>query len=1063
MSVASVSQSKAAQQLSIHRVSLSKICRYFSIDRAGAQLLNAIQKVIDLYNRTLKDNHYTEIAQHHGLADFHLIIYAQVNHSHSRLARWIQDLGCEQDLTSQRVHYIFFFYRQFQVGKEEMKEIFAATSGQAYRVVQKFSDFRFPGAVARRLFDPKILSSKNRPLVGDVLTYSEILKEGTEVSDAEAVNKLFTRVRFALRRDSSLFALPFFQNSKGGGLHRGIGAEFGLGLIRFGKDIHPDQYPALLSHLSIISRGEPTHAFAGAKTKATEVEKDSDEFDFLDYLHPVDFSKVPQLEKTLVNLVHKTVVQGEPFPPLDFCHKNRSEYFHGTDHQIHYDGKTIDCPASLSAPQMVQRLKNFKGLVKIKDAAAFTKELAKVTVSFSSQGKTEKDEFIKYLEGEMRDEKNGDVYWRLHTMWFEVQADYLGIIHQEFGKMVGKTLMGNTSSGSLSHLWPSPSQKEKNKAALKKKHEQECPLIKKKKTCKHKQQRYDVEAEYNQSYLPEVGVLLGDKICPQGIELFDILRYTQQELFLYHVKEGFGQKTRDACSQVYNAAHLLHSLRHRGFSNIAAQFFREATGTTDKKYPAEEKKKLEALGEKEFVKLFKKKIVFVYAFIDDSDKEGAPRWLSKDKGLKTRITPGDIVKAHDKFKKQGKKIFEALVKAQYLTPKGHLTSKFFAVSSKAPFNLTTLKVAAQRKALYQHLSTFGSQFDSTIAKLELLRIQRDLENLGFEFRICQIRRTDYPKDSGAASADDAKKDYASLDGLDDFGDDDLASLRKELVEDSDFTHGEDRFHIHPTKGDGACGLHALLGVEKEDEYVYDAPHPNAAVRKHFITTLRARYAEMEGEYQSCLVNLLKDYRGKNPSQYVKTVFDPLKDQMAELSAAVEAISTEEDTLKETQEEQFEAALEVEDDEIQTQLATQLGASLDLLRADAGRRNGLFRGDLDGVLQTLQDTEEGTALTQTRDALTDLEAQRDALYAAFVIRPEVLEAYVAACQKGSYYFSEREIGLAAHLFDKRAIIFAHRHLDQVFDPMPFGDEENDEVVIFHKGVHFSRCERLESEE
>ena len=65
----------------------------------------------------------------------------------------------------------------------------------------------------------------------------------------------------------------------------------------------------------------------------------------------------------------------------------------------------------------------------------------------------------------------------------------------------------------------SPEEKMAQKKKVAKNHKNTCDQGKK---CQHKT-KYDAEAEYNQRYLPKDDYLLGDKICPQGIELFDIL------------------------------------------------------------------------------------------------------------------------------------------------------------------------------------------------------------------------------------------------------------------------------------------------------------------------------------------------------------------------------------------------------------------------------------------------------------------------------------------------------------------------------------------------------------
>ena len=71
--------------------------------------------------------------------------------------------------------------------------------------------------------------------------------------------------------------------------------------------------------------------------------------------------------------------------------------------------------------------------------------------------------------------------------------------------------------------------------------------------------RTDVEGEYNLSYLNEKNFLVGDKACPYMIEIFDILMYTDKDLYIYQVKEEFGHKTRDDSLQISNAAKFINN------------------------------------------------------------------------------------------------------------------------------------------------------------------------------------------------------------------------------------------------------------------------------------------------------------------------------------------------------------------------------------------------------------------------------------------------------------------------------------------------------------------------
>lgn len=109
-----------------------------------------------------------------------------------------------------------------------------------------------------------------------------------------------------------------------------------------------------------------------------------------------------------------------------------------------------------------------------------------------------------------------------------------------------------------------------------------------------------------------------------------------------------------------------------------------------------------------------------------------------------------------------------LVKEGYLTAKYQLTSKYLA-ASQASFCMELLSVGLQRNALYDCLSKYQTSFDSTIAKLELISLKKELKNLGHELKILQIYRKDYRSEDVMKECEapvDLKQDLDSLPVLD---------------------------------------------------------------------------------------------------------------------------------------------------------------------------------------------------------------------------------------------------------------------------------------------------------
>lgn len=191
----------------------------------------------------------------------------------------------------------------------------------------------------------------------------------------------------------------------------------------------------------------------------------------------------------------------------------------------------------------------------------FSEKLKLFKFSFKHQGKVQNAALLDYIEGEVRVKDEGAVFWRLQTVWYQIHVDYLRVVHMEIRKILKSSLI---STDKLPHRWPSPESKEKCKKILAGK-------------------RYDVEAEYNQSYIDIEGFFLVDKICPQGIELFDLLHVNGEDncWYLFHVNEGFGQHTRDACSQIINAAKLLRSKKFKSATDVISEFYDMATAGGD--------------------------------------------------------------------------------------------------------------------------------------------------------------------------------------------------------------------------------------------------------------------------------------------------------------------------------------------------------------------------------------------------------------------------------------------------------------------------------------------------
>ncbi len=131
------------------------------------------------------------------------------------------------------------------------------------------------------------------------------------------------------------------------------------------------------------------------------------------------------------------------------------------------------------------------------------------------------------------------------------------------------------------------------------------------------------EKDYNKSYCGKEKTIVLDRITPEGIELCDILKYDENNVYLFHVKKGFDGAMRDLSSQIFTSAkRLLEDIK----SNKS--YLKKIYETMEIKYKDNNKSKNNCTEHykgqinsiEEFLNLFDKKIIYVLAIKDKSDR-----------------------------------------------------------------------------------------------------------------------------------------------------------------------------------------------------------------------------------------------------------------------------------------------------------------------------------------------------------------------------------------------------------------------------------------------------------
>lgn len=272
---------------------------------------------------------------------------------------------------------------------------------------------------------------------------------------------------------------------------------------------------------------------------------------------------------------------------------------------------------------------------------------------------------------------------------------------------------------------------------------------------KHSNYRRILQEEgYNRLYLEKEGFLIFDQVYPgagEKVELFDIFQYDttnpKGDLYLYHVKEGFGQKTREACSQIRVSAGLLRNAIDLKNQTLHRLYDQATSGDVISPFRKKLKEKLEKLGSTpkagksssdRFVSLFTEagKIWYVYAFIDDAETE---RRLETEQKPNLKLLSDDLSTLIPDAVRRGA-ILEHLKNHKLLDRDNRLTDDFFRLTKEQFYD--KMKELEEKDLIFSCVNGKVSQFESLIAKVELLHLRDFLQGLGFGFLVYQIPRND---------------------------------------------------------------------------------------------------------------------------------------------------------------------------------------------------------------------------------------------------------------------------------------------------------------------------------
>lgn len=167
-----------------------------------------------------------------------------------------------------------------------------------------------------------------------------------------------------------------------------------------------------------------------------------------------------------------------------------------------------------------------------------------------------------------------------------------------------------------------------------------------------------IEGDYNLTYKGELKTIVLDTLTPEGIEPCDILKYDDENIFLFHVKKGFNNSMRDLCSQVFISANRINE-------DIRSSDFTYLTEVHNKM--SDSAKYNNQISKDEFLNIFKngRKIVYVLSILDESVVENNLKDLDKLKAIKSNIAKFSLKELMEKMMGRGFILEFCQIKREY--------------------------------------------------------------------------------------------------------------------------------------------------------------------------------------------------------------------------------------------------------------------------------------------------------------------------------------------------------------------------------------------------------------
>lgn len=452
-------------------------------------------------------------------------------------------------------------------------EIYAISGGLGSMDIDRYVSHTFGMDILSRLIaknSPVIKYVQNRSVTGSVLGQSRFFRQDQRLSDDVQFGSIYKEVQAEIDKKLLTEVLGFQE----GDLKRDVFGCLAKTSFRINKMVSFDMFLTIVSSLDeIMNKRDPNFSMNHVLLISNR--------------YPSNHDHLKALEKAMGQHLFENYKQKKQ-NDFDFCHREFDKYLNASGYRVavpegyvHFD--KISCLEDI-IPELLRK----ESFVDDNADDFYSSLQLNIVESYDEDRRLTKGSILSHLHGEIT--YNGRTYFRIDGQWYEIKSSFI----KELNELCKEMMEDCCEDGFFEEVFNVG----------------------------------DHERVFNEQFIGKEGMLVFDTLTPDGIELCDILKYSEDSLHVIHVKKGFDNRIRDLSSQVIVSARTIVSDKADGYTYLKKLQERAKRGSRKNEY-------LQKVATQQFpigglADHFKKTRGQVYYCLAFADTSGISRSLKKN-------------------------------------------------------------------------------------------------------------------------------------------------------------------------------------------------------------------------------------------------------------------------------------------------------------------------------------------------------------------------------------------------------------------------------------------------